>query len=142
VVVDTGVLVSAFAFGGVPQKALSHVLGTADVYVSPALLEEYRAVPGALLAEEKVTVTQWQTLIAGIASVVAEAKVVFPQKTVTVCRDPEDDMILECCLAAHADLLVTGDKDLLELSSGILRRIGHRKLLVLSPRVYLDSAAE
>jgi uncharacterized protein len=141
VVVDTGVLVSAFAFGGVPQTALSHLMRTADVYVSPALLEEYRAVPGELLAEEKVTLIQLQTLIAGIASFVSGAKVVYPQKTVTVCRDPEDDMILECCLATRADLLVTGDRDLLELSANMLRRVGLRKLLVVSSRAYLDSAA-
>jgi len=142
VVVDTGVLVSAFAFGGVPRKALSLVMRTADVYVSPALLEEYRAVPGELLAEKKVTLPQWQTLVAGIAAYVSGAKVVFPRKPVTVCRDPEDDMILECCLATHADLLITGDRDLLELGSGMLGRAGLRKLLVISPRVYLDSAAK
>jgi predicted nucleic acid-binding protein len=32
-----------------------------------------------------------------------------------VGRDPEDDNILACALAAEADYLVTGDADLLEL---------------------------
>lgn len=112
----------------------------ADVYVSPALLEEYRAVPGELLTEEKITLTQWQTLIAGVASFVTGAKVVFPRKTIAVCRDAEDNMVLECCLTARANVLITGDKDLLELGSDVLRRVGLGKLLVVSPRVYLDSA--
>ena len=30
-------------------------------------------------------------------------------------RDPDDDAILACALAAHADLIVTGDADLLVL---------------------------
>ncbi|NIQ06223.1 MAG: toxin-antitoxin system toxin component, PIN family protein, partial [Candidatus Korarchaeota archaeon] len=30
--------------------------------------------------------------------------------------DPKDDMLLECCAAAEADLLITGDKDLLDLT--------------------------
>ena len=131
---------SAFAFGGVPRQVLSHVMRTAEVYVSPILLEEYRTVPGELLAEEKVTLTQWRALVAGIAAFVSGAKVRVPRKTVTVCRDPEDDMILECCLATRADVLVTGDRDLLEISSDLLRRVGLRKLLVISPRAYLDSA--
>jgi predicted nucleic acid-binding protein len=29
------------------------------------------------------------------------------------CRDPTDDMFLECAALAKADLLVAGDKDLL-----------------------------
>ena len=138
--VDTGVLVSAFAFGGVPREVLSHAIRTADVYVSPLLLEEYRDVPGELLTEEKVTPLQWQALIAGVASFVTKAKVVFPRKTVTVCRDAEDNMVLECCLTARANVLVTGDKDLLELGSDILRQVGLGKLLIVSPRVYRDSA--
>ena len=33
------------------------------------------------------------------------------------CRDPEDDKILETALMGDADCLVTGDHDLLEMSS-------------------------
>jgi putative PIN family toxin of toxin-antitoxin system len=35
--------------------------------------------------------------------------------TVKVCRDPHDDMFLECAALAKADVLVAGDKDLLTL---------------------------
>lgn len=34
-----------------------------------------------------------------------------------VCRDPDDNMVLECAVNARADLIVTGDKDLLVLGS-------------------------
>lgn len=30
-----------------------------------------------------------------------------------VCRDPDDDRILECAVAAPADVIETGDRDLL-----------------------------
>ena len=33
------------------------------------------------------------------------------------CRDPGDDMFLECAAHAKADLLVAGDKDLLTLGA-------------------------
>ncbi len=32
-----------------------------------------------------------------------------------VCRDPDDDRILACAVAAKADYLVSGDSDLLDL---------------------------
>lgn len=34
-----------------------------------------------------------------------------------VCRDPKDDFVLACGLAAHANLIVSGDNDLLVLQS-------------------------
>ena len=37
-------------------------------------------------------------------------------KLCEVCRDPKDEFILELALSARADLIVTGDKDLLVLS--------------------------
>lgn len=92
--VDTGVLVSAFAFGGLPRQALKHLVRTANIYVSPLLLEEYRAVPGALLTGEKITSIQWRTLVAGIASFVAGAKVVSPSRILAICRDSEDNVLL------------------------------------------------
>ena len=35
---------------------------------------------------------------------------------VPVSRDPQDNMVLACAVAAKADLIVTGDEDLLTLS--------------------------
>jgi predicted nucleic acid-binding protein len=32
-----------------------------------------------------------------------------------VCRDADDDAVLACALAARADLIITGDDDLLSL---------------------------
>ncbi len=73
VVIDTGVLVSAFAFGGLPRKALQQIMQSAESYLSRELLAEYREVPATLLAEGKITPPQWQALVVGIASVVTAA---------------------------------------------------------------------
>jgi len=43
--------------------------------------------------------------------------VAAPPLTQPVCRDPDDDAALACALAAHADLIVSGDDDLLILST-------------------------
>jgi hypothetical protein len=50
-------------------------------------LKEYRDVPSALASQGKITVEQFNPLIAGIAAVVATASMVRPRKKVKVCRD-------------------------------------------------------
>jgi putative PIN family toxin of toxin-antitoxin system len=38
-----------------------------------------------------------------------------PPQILPVCRDPSDDEVLACALAASADVITSGDKDLLVL---------------------------
>ena len=47
------------------------------------------------------------------------------------CRDPDDDMLLETALMGAADCLVTGDRDLLEMSP-------FQNIPILSPTGFLD----
>lgn len=108
-------LVSAFVFGGTPEKAVKKAFAEAEIYVSPALLKEYRDVPLELETEGKIDHLQLKALISGIAAFVAKGKIVQPEKEVLVCRDPEDNMLLECCHKAGASILITGDKDLLDI---------------------------
>jgi putative PIN family toxin of toxin-antitoxin system len=51
--------------------------------------------------------------------------------TVKICRDPDDDMILECAERAHATVIVTGDKDLLTLGS-------YKHTRIINPAEYLQ----
>jgi putative PIN family toxin of toxin-antitoxin system len=136
VVVDTGVLISAFVFGGIPESAIKKTFSEAEIWVSPQLLEEYRATPFELEADGKITHLQLKSLLSGIASFVVNAKVATPKKRLSLCRDEEDNMILECCFAADADFLITGDKDLLEMEKTRLKR-ELPKLKIVSPRVFL-----
>jgi predicted nucleic acid-binding protein len=41
VVIDTGVLVSAFVCGGTPEKAVKKAFSEAGIFLSPSLLNEY-----------------------------------------------------------------------------------------------------
>jgi len=48
-----------------------------------------------------------------------------------ICRDPEDDKFISCAISGSADLLVTGDKDLLDL--------GHVKVVkIITPSRFLE----
>lgn len=130
-------MISAFAFGGVPKSAIVKAFAGAELWVSPQLLKEYRDTPLQLEAEGKITVVQMKSLLSGIAAFVLNAKVVIPGKRLSLCRDEKDNMILECCFAARADYLITGDKDLLEMDKTVLKA-KIPKLAVLSPRTFLS----
>lgn len=39
-----------------------------------------------------------------------------PDRVITDCRDPKDNFLLELAVTAHADYLVTGDEDLIDLN--------------------------
>jgi putative PIN family toxin of toxin-antitoxin system len=115
------------------------VVRAAEICVSPDLLAEYRGVPQQLLASRKVTAVQFRSLVAGIAAFVSEARLVVPVNFVRLCRDPEDDMVLDCCRAARAQHLITGDHDLLDLGPGIAHVPGLTRLQIVTPRAYLDA---
>jgi putative PIN family toxin of toxin-antitoxin system len=43
------------------------------------------------------------------------SKLVFPKETIHKCRDPKDNIFLECAVEKPVDYVVTGDSDLLVL---------------------------
>ena len=125
-------LISAFVFGGIPEKAVRKAFLEAEIFVSPSLLKEYRDVPLALNAVRKIDHVQLKVLISGIASFVSKADVVCPQTKVGICRDMGDNMLLECCLAARAEFLISGDKDLLTIENLPF------EVRILRPRRYVE----
>ena len=48
-----------------------------------------------------------------------------------ICRDPKDDMVFECAVNASAEIIVSGDKDLLSVQI-------YRGTRVLTARQYVD----
>ena len=61
------------------------------------------------------------------------SKMVEPKlKLHVVNEDAEDNKILECALAARADIIVSGDKHLLKLGK-------FKKTRILSPREFFDN---
>ncbi|MFN3763286.1 MAG: putative toxin-antitoxin system toxin component, PIN family, partial [Anaerolineae bacterium] len=44
----------------------------------------------------------------------AEATIITPTITISLCRDSKDDMLLEVAVAGRADYLVSADRDLID----------------------------
>ncbi|MCW5619571.1 MAG: putative toxin-antitoxin system toxin component, PIN family [Burkholderiales bacterium] len=112
---DTNVVVSAFLWGGTPRKVLDAARGgTIVLFTSPALIAELEEVLGREQFARRIA--QAGSSVAGMTGdYLALAHLVRPTARPLVARDPDDDHVLACALAAHADLIVSGDRDLLDL---------------------------
>lgn len=109
-VLDTNVLFAAYSYRGTCAALYEQALCTETLLTSEAILEELHAV-----LRDKARVPEAEA-VRGRDEVRANAEVVIPVKLLQpVARDPDDDVILATAIAAQADLLVTGDKDLLVL---------------------------
>ena len=56
----------------------------------------------------------------------------LPDDIPRLVRDPNDDYLIACALAGHADFIISGDKDLLEWKAGApFKILSARQLLSL-----------
>lgn len=128
VVLDTNVLFSALAFRG-PVAGIWELAEEQrfELFVSPFILEELgrNLLEKTSLGQERVG-----ALLEGVALL---ATLVEPSgKVDLIKRNDADNRILECALAAEADVLVTGDlKDIRPLGS-------FQDIEILTPREFLD----
>jgi putative PIN family toxin of toxin-antitoxin system len=116
-VIDTNVLLSALLWGGTPHALMEHVRnGTVTLISSPALLAELACVIDRPKFDEillRTNTSRTQTL----AEVRLLAEVIDPPPLAQpVCRDKDDDAVLALALAAHVDIVISGDDDLLCLN--------------------------
>ena len=128
-VIDRNVVRSGFFFGGVPGLVLKGwQSGRFTLALSPSILTEYRQSGAAL--ESRYGGSEFEAFAALLAlnSEVVDAPEHLKEP---VCADPDDDKFLACAIAAHAEVIVSGDKLLLVTS-------GWRGVQVLSPRAFVE----
>ena len=114
-VVDTNIIVSGLIWGGVPRQLLELIHNDqVEFFTSSALLEELTSVLerekfATLLASQKVTPAFLMQRYGMLA------KLVQPKLIERTVRDIDDDIVVATALAAKADVIATGDQDLLIL---------------------------
>lgn len=86
-----------------------------QLYSSPVLLEELTDVLTRPAATKQLTAIG-KPAREVLADYLEAIELVEPAELPRVVRDPDDDHVLACALAAQADLIVTGDSDLLDLN--------------------------
>lgn len=129
VVFDTNIfVVSALAIpGGRAEQALQRILdGGDELVISRQIVLEVLEVLARKFARDREELA----LVAVFLSEIGER--VEPQERFELLSDEGDNRVLECAVAAGAEAIVTGDKDLLDL--------GHfRGIRMTTLRDYLKS---
>ena len=111
-VLDTNIFISAFYWGGNPQKLIDRIIeGLDELYVSNEILSEIASV----MNRPKFK-TQPEIIENYIKTIEKIGKKVFiTGKLKGICRDKDDDNKIECGVLCGADYIITGDEDLLVL---------------------------
>ncbi len=118
VCLDTNVLVAAFATRGLCADVFRTVIAEHDLVLGEVILTELRrALKTKLrLPDERIAAVE---AVLKVFPVVAK-----PAKRSSVAlRDPADGWVLATAVAGRADVLVTGDQDLLAVRAAVPIRI-------------------
>jgi len=116
VVADTNVVLSALLWAGTPGEVLVLARdGEIQLYTSKALLDALREVLHRRKFAKQVKRTGRAAADLFRDYRRLARRVTSRQLTNRIARDVDDDAVLACALAARADLIVSGDDDLLSL---------------------------
>ena len=129
VVVDTNVLISAIFWTGKPKQILNKVRREEITFLtSEFILEELRDVLTREDKPFKLSDQEAERVVAGMRNLAVLVKI---DSHMSVCRDENDNRVLECAIDGNADCIITGDSHLLQLGS-------FQKISIITVSDFLD----
>lgn len=132
IVVDTNVVISRLLRPpSLPGQAMRRAVDQGTLLMSAATMEELAQVLARPKFDPYVSIGERQRFLLLLGRIVEMVPILH---RVQACRDPADDKFLEVAVNGEADLLVSGDRDLLDLHP-------FRKISVLTPAAYLAADA-
>jgi putative PIN family toxin of toxin-antitoxin system len=129
VVLDANVLLAGFGTHGLCEALVSVCLESHHLVLSPHILRETRRY---LTTKFKMPIKQADEILLFLKE---HAEIVTPTSIPSsACRDQNDLAVLGTAVAGLADILVTGDKDLLTLEY-------YQGIAILKPRACYEKFA-
>jgi len=125
VVVDTNVYISSLLFKGKAREAYDLVIANAELYISDFISSE---LSDKLHSKFSISSKTVREIITSVLSVADNVPATTPLSK--ICRDADDNYILQLCDTIAADFLITGDKDLLILES-------YKSTQIISPNDFM-----
>ena len=116
---------------GKPYACLRWALDNATLIVSRELLEELETRLARPKFNKYLEPSKRRAVVADLALSAVQVEL---RGMVRVCRDPDDDKLLEIAAVGRADCLVTGDQDLLVLDP-------FQGIPILTPAAFLAALA-
>ncbi|MDX6445769.1 MAG: uncharacterized protein QOH71_2843 [Blastocatellia bacterium] len=129
IVLDTNVVVSALLLSdSVPRQAFDKAIDDGEVVISTPVLIDLAEV----LARDKLNkyLTE-QERMRFLVALLKASELVGITEQIHNCRDPSDNKFLELAVCGNADVIVSGDDDLLVLNP-------FRGIAILTPRDFLS----
>jgi putative PIN family toxin of toxin-antitoxin system len=128
VVFDLKIFISALVIPGCrSEKAITRVINGKDsLFLSKIIIHEVLSVLSGKFSRDREAISRAAIYLADLA------EIVYPSKKINVLKDDPDNRIIECAMAAKAELIVTGDKEMLKLKE-------FQGIRIISLREYLDT---
>jgi len=128
VVIDTNVLISGIFFSGLPAKILDHWKKRAflSVISEPIIIEYVRVAEEISRKFPLIKIAEILDLFILNSEIVDTNGIEIKE-----CEDPDDDKFLECAIAGGCQIIVSGDKYLLNIAK-------YQEVKILKPRNFLD----
>jgi putative PIN family toxin of toxin-antitoxin system len=129
IVVDANALISRLLLpDSIPGRAVSKAMSTGQLLVSEATMNELADVLSRPKFDRYLSLEDRQEFFLLLGRV---AELISILCSVRACRDPRDDKFLEVAVNGSADMIVTGDADLLVLHP-------FHNISILTPFAYLQ----
>ena len=129
VVIDTNVLISGLlSTTSIPAKAVERAVTSAQLVGTSGTVRELMTKLLSPKFDRYVSRERRNALLLQLAPLIEIGEVLQP---IRASRDSKDDKFLEAAVNGRADVLVTGDQDLLELQP-------FRGIAILTPAAYVD----
>src|SRR5438034_11144352 len=129
VVIDTNVLISSLVLAtSTPAQAVDKAVTKAQLVATMETLRELIEKLHSPKFDRYVRRERRDALLERVASLV---EIIDVLQSIRASRDPKDDKFLDAAVNGRADVLVSGDKDLLALHP-------FRGIAILTPASYVD----
>jgi len=128
VVIDTNVFVSAGLKHRSPPSDAVHLAAERHLLLKSTTTEQELFIT---LARPRLAPLIPLSFRDWLEDVLAAAEVVHIAERIVACRDPKDDKFLELAVNGHADLIVSGDADLLVLDP-------FRGIPIVTPAIFVQ----
>ena len=129
-VLDTNVVLSALLFSGGSSAELRRAWQRASLRPLVSTVTAQELIRVLAYPKFRLTANAIEDLLADYLPYASTVRIPAKLPTVPVCRDPFDLPFLHLALAGNADVLISGDKDLLSLAAAFA-------VPILTPADYL-----
>jgi putative PIN family toxin of toxin-antitoxin system len=128
-VVDTNVLISALLFkNSIPFRAIELAEKQGIILYSEATLNELEQVLNRKKFNKYLSLEDRQVFL---LKFISASELVSITEKIAVCRDEKDNKFLELALSGNANIIVTGDLDLLVLNP-------FQAVEIVTPDIFID----